>query len=208
MQRKAIILDMDNTIYPVHAISHKFEMLYNLIEQRYPNKADLPGIKAALMKKPFQVVADEYGFSDELKSECLSILQELTVDEQIQTFEDYNEIKKINLPKYLVTSGFPKLQLSKVKQLGIADDFAEIFIVDLSKPGASKKAIFEKIMMLNNYSAKDLIVVGDDLNSEIKAAQELGIDAILYDPKGTYSPLPSSSLKAIRHFKELHNALS
>ena len=205
MIKKAIILDMDNTIYPVHSIGFKlFKVLFDLIEQSgsHPN---IEEIKAALMKRPFQVVAGEYGFSEKLRNDCLALLQELTVEEAMQPFEDYEEIGKITLPKYLVTTGFPKLQHSKIKQLGIEADFEGIFIVDLNKPGASKKAVFQQIMKEHNLAPADLIVVGDDLNSEIKAGQELGIDAVLYDPASAQAP--AASLHIIRHFKELQQYL-
>jgi putative hydrolase of the HAD superfamily len=201
MNKKAIILDMDNTIYPVHSIGFKlFKVLFDLIEQSgsHPN---IEEIKAALMKRPFQVVADEYGFSDQLKNDCLALLQELMVEEAMQPFEDYEEIKKIALPKYLVTTGFPKLQHSKVRQLGIEADFEGIFVVDLNRPGASKKAVFQQIMAENNFSPADLIVVGDDVNSEIKAGQELGIDAVLYAPVSSSAPI--LSVHVISHFREL-----
>ena len=205
MSKKAIILDMDNTIYPVHSIGFKlFKVLFDLIEES-GNHANMEEIKAALMKRPFQVVANEYGFSNKLKGDCLALLQELTVEEAMQPFEDYEEIRKITLPKYLVTTGFPKLQHSKVKQLGIGADFAGIFIVDLNMPGASKKAVFQQIMQENNFTAADLIVVGDDINSEIKAGQELGVEVILYDPSHEYAG--PASLKSISHFKELKQYL-
>lgn len=205
MNKKAIILDMDNTIYPVHSIGFKlFSVLFDLIEQS-SSRSNMEEIKAALMKRPFQVVASEYEFSDKLKNDCLALLQELTVEEAMQPFEDYEEIRKIALPKYLVTTGFPKLQHSKIKKLGIEADFAGIFIVDLNKEGASKKAVFQQIMKENNFAPADLIVVGDDLNSEIKAGQELGIDAVLYAPANAPAPMPS--LHIISHFKELKQYL-
>jgi putative hydrolase of the HAD superfamily len=205
MSKKAIILDMDNTIYPVHSIGFKlFKVLFDLIEES-GDHANLEEIKAALMKRPFQVVANEYGFSNKLKADCLALLQELTVEEAMQPFEDYEEIRKITLPKYLVTTGFPKLQHSKVKQLGIEADFAGIFVVDLNIPGASKKAVFQQIMQENDLVPADLIVVGDDVNSEIKAGQELGINAVLYDPASAQAPVPA--LLVIRHFKELQQYL-
>jgi putative hydrolase of the HAD superfamily len=205
MSKKAIILDMDNTIYPVHSIGFKlFKVLFDLIEES-GDHANIEEIKAALMKRPFQMVASEYGFSNKLKGDCLALLQELTVEEAMQPFEDYEEIRKITLPKYLVTTGFPKLQHSKVKQLGIQADFAGIFIVDLNMPGASKKAVFQQIMQENNFVPADLIVVGDDINSEIKAGQELGIDAVLYAPENT--PAATTTLHVISHFRELQQYL-
>jgi FMN phosphatase YigB (HAD superfamily) len=45
-------------------------------------------------------------------------------------------------------------------------------------------------------------VVGDDLNSEIKAAAELGIDSVVYDFKSVYSN--TENQKVIKNFSELN----
>jgi len=201
MNKKAIIIDMDNTIYPVHSISAQvFKVLYDLIAQGGHSKK-IEEITSALKRRPFQIVAEQYLFSDQLKKDCTALLREITIDEVLHPFEDYSEIRKISLPKYLVTTGFEKLQRSKIRQLGIEDDFAGIHIVDLDVAGSSKKAVFRQIMSAGGFAAADLIVVGDDLNSEIKAGQELGIDAILYAP----APAENSpaGIPVITHFREL-----
>jgi len=46
-----------------------------------------------------------------------------------------------------------------------------------------------------------VLVVGDDLHSEIKAAQELGIDAVLYDRDNLHRELPD--IKRINNFRVL-----
>ena len=48
MSKKAIILDMDNTIYPVHSIGFKlFKVLFDLIEES-GDHANIEEIKAAI----------------------------------------------------------------------------------------------------------------------------------------------------------------
>jgi putative hydrolase of the HAD superfamily len=102
------------------------------------------------------------------------------------TFDDYEFVREFKIDKFLVTAGFTKMQESKVQQLGIAGDFKAIHIIDPSKTTRVKKDIFIQIMDDNNLKAAELIVAGDDPRSEIKAALELGIDAVLYDRAGNH----------------------
>jgi putative hydrolase of the HAD superfamily len=42
-------------------------------------------------------------------------------------------------------------------------------------------------MARHNYEAEEVLVIGDDPESEIKAATELGIDTFLFDPENKHS---------------------
>jgi putative hydrolase of the HAD superfamily len=97
--------------------------------------------------------------------------------------------------------GFTKLQHSKIKQLNIEKDFEKIFVIDPSASDLTKKDIFRKILSDYDYKAKNLLVVGDDLNSEIKAAKELGIETVLYIYKSAYTE--AENQRAINNFKDL-----
>jgi len=73
------------------------------------------------------------------------------------------------------------MQSSKIKQLGIRDDFEEIFVIDPGKNTLTKKDIFLEILSKYNYRISEVLVVGDDVNSEIKAAEESGIDSVVFE---------------------------
>ncbi len=188
--KRAVILDLDNTIYPVSSIADNlFEKLFNLIdrEETIVNYDDLEKAKDELTRKPFQWVADKYHFSLELKSKGVQLLKDMTYDLPMQPFEQYYHIKSSPHDKFLVTTGFSKLQWSKVKQLGIEGDFLEIHIVDPDTSQQTKKDVFAGIMQKHNYSADEILVIGDDPESEIKAANELGIETFLFDPENKHS---------------------
>jgi putative hydrolase of the HAD superfamily len=202
MRKKAIILDLDNTIYPVSAIGDKlFQELFEFIEQSGAYKGSLVEIKNRIMRQPFQLVANDFSFSEKLKEKCLQLLSNLTYDDKMEPFEGYETLRTISCKKYLVTTGFTKLQHSKIKQLDIGKDFEVIFVIDPSKSDLSKKDIFKQILSDNQYEPEDVLVIGDDLQSEIKAAKELGIDAILYNHAGEQPD--TKDQKTIRSFKDL-----
>ena len=56
--------------------------------------------------------------------------------------------------------------------------------------------------MRHNYSVDEVLVIGDDVDSEIKAAQQLGIEALLYNKKAAKEI--NDSTKTISDFSELN----
>jgi len=200
MPIKAIIYDLDNTVYPVSAIGDKlFGPLFDLIIASGQHNDAIGDIMKAIMRTPFRLVAQQHGFSDELTASGIALQEELEYDNAINTFEDYSEIKNIPADRYLVTTGFAKMQHSKIKQMGIAEDFEEIHVVDPTK--TSKREVFAGILARHNYLPGEVLVVGDDPESEIAAAKALGIPTVLYDKNNIHSPEEADH--AISHFRDL-----
>jgi putative hydrolase of the HAD superfamily len=186
--KRALILDLDNTIYPVSAIAdHLFDRLFALITENADlNYENLINAKDELTRRPYHLVADKYNFGNELKNKGISLLKGITYDLPMEPFDEYHHIKYTTLTKFLVTTGFSKLQWSKVKMLGIEEDFAEIHIVDPEVSKQTKKGVFADILKRYQYVAEEVLVIGDDPESEIKAATELGIETFLFDPENKY----------------------
>lgn len=204
MKRKAIILDLDNTIYPVPSIGHKlFASLFQLIEDLHPQKDQMEEIRFEIMRKPFQQVAANFNFSDDLTRKGVEHLKNIRYEGEIRYFEDYPEILKMEVDRFLVTTGFRKMQDSKIDGMGIRKDFKEVHIVDPVSTSLTKKDIFRDILQRHNYSAGDVLVVGDDPASEIRAANELGIPTALYD-KENFHPGNIATFR-ISNFSELVN---
>lgn len=202
MRKKAIILDLDNTIYPVSSIGDRlFKSLLQLISESGEYTGDFDDIKAEIFRRPFQFIADEFSFSERLKSDSLRLLNDLTYEEAIEPFADYKIIKRFPCKKFLVTTGFPAMQQSKINMLGIGNDFEKIVIIDPGTSDLNKTDIFRNIMNEYNYEVEDVIIVGDDLNSEIKAGQELGVETVLYDYKSEHQEMGGQIV--ITNFGEL-----
>jgi len=115
MRKKAIILDLDNTIYPVHAIGDElFAPLFALITQDGNHAQHMDEIKNEIMRRPFQMVAKDHHFDEELTEQGIALLKDITYNGKIEAFDDYRFVKQLHIDKYLVTTGFLKLQQSKV----------------------------------------------------------------------------------------------
>ena len=182
MAKKAIILDLDNTIYSVASIADElFAVLFKMIISSGAHEDNMQAIQHDLMRRPFQLVAADHGFSATLMQSGIDLLKEMKYTGPIEAFADYAEVRNWPQDKFLVTTGFVNLQQSKIKGMGIEKDFKEIHIADPLSNGKTKKDVFADIIRRNAYHINEVIVVGDDLHSEIKAGQQLGIDTVLYD---------------------------
>ncbi|WP_230680346.1 HAD family hydrolase [Pontibacter rufus] len=204
--KEAIIYDLDNTIYAVPLIGEQlFASLFRLIAASGQHQSDMDVIKADIMRKPFQMVAAHHQFSHELTQKGINLLNDLTYSGPIKYFSDYAETGLLPGERFLVTTGFRKLQLSKIRGMGIEKDFKEIHIVDPMTSAKTKKDVFADIMERNGYTPAEMLVVGDDPESEIKAARELGIDTALYDKYNLHAQ--TEATYRISDFKELGKLL-
>ena len=202
MSKSVLIFDLDNTIYPVSSIAKKlFEKLYAVIEKSSEYKGDLEAIKLEIQRTPFQKVASAFSFSEQLLKECMEVHINLTYDDPMQYFPDYELVRELQQTKFLVTSGFSKLQHSKIDNLGIRNDFKEIVILDLQKSNDTKKDIFKRLLEDYKLSEEEVLIIGDDIKSEIQAGKELGIDTVIYDRLEKYTDLNLSN--KIENFAEL-----
>lgn len=186
---KALIFDLDNTIYPVDDIADElFESLFSVVEEYrdFLGSDAMHHIKEEFKRRPYQDIVRQYNFSEDLNRKGLEHLQNITYGKPMTAYEGYNEVRRLPLPKFLVTKGFSKLQYSKIEMLGIEDDFEEIHIVDPAKSNLTKKEVFTDILNRYQYLPHEVLVIGDDPQSEIKAAKELCINTFLFDPADTH----------------------
>lgn len=63
--KRALILDLDNTIYPVSAVAgHLFARFFALLDQNQEgiNYESIENAKDAMTRMPFHLVADKFNF--------------------------------------------------------------------------------------------------------------------------------------------------
>jgi len=200
MPKKAIIYDLDNTIFPVSSIGDKlFGPLFDLITESGQHNDSMDAIKYAIMRTPFRIVAQRHNFSDELTQKGIDIQETIDYKDEMNTFEDYPEIKNIPGERFLVTTGFRTMQLSKIRQLGITEDFKEVHVINPVE--TTKREVFADILKRYDYQPDEVLVVGDDPESEIAAAKTLGIPTVLYDKNDTQDAAAADY--KITHFADL-----
>jgi len=181
--KRALIFDLDNTLFPVESIGDQlFEPIFNLIHACGKHEQQFDDIRRDIMRKPFQWVAEHYHFDETLTQQGIELLKQLRYKGPINPFDDYDEIRKLPADRFLVTTGFLKMQQSKIASLGINKDFQEIIVIDPTITPKTKREIFEEIIATHHLSKEDVLVIGDDPESEIQAANDIGVESVLYDP--------------------------
>jgi putative hydrolase of the HAD superfamily len=186
--KKALFFDLDDTIYPTKSVvDDMYKDLFDLLGQHVSAEV-CQNIKEDILKTPFHVVAEGYPLDKKVKDEALRLCLDMSYDGPMQTFEDYPLAMDNQAEKFLITGGYTNLQKSKIKQLGIEKDFKEIFIPDPYKSDLSKSDVFKQIMLKYNYLPADVLVIGDNPETELASAKEVGIETYLYDHENLYSP--------------------
>ena len=186
-------IDLDNTIYFTKPNEEQLMAeLYNFLESLDLgiSKEDFQLAKQDMLRTPFQKVAKKYGFSEELMPDILAYLQNRQVTKPLNPSDDYHYIKSLKGRKFIVTAGFTKQQTSKVKMLGIADDFEAVHVVDVST--TNKKEAFKLLIDKYALNTDDILIIGDDAESEIKFGLELGIATFLLDPENLHPSAEST----------------
>jgi len=202
---KALILDLDNTIYPAESISAAlFKSLYKLMADYRDeiSEDDMQKARQDMSKQPFQKIAEKYDMPEELKEKGIQLLRELTYEGPIHAFEDYQFVKDIPVEKFLVTMGFTKMQQCKIDGLKLNQDFKETIVNDPDQTEDTKKEVFQQLLEKYKYEPQEVVVIGDDPESEIKAGKELGLITVLYDAKYEFGDNSNADYK-INSFEEL-----
>ncbi len=183
MDELAIIYDLDETILPASAVPDEtFDTLFEAI--RSANKGTLPDDKLeealkAMRRLSVDVVAEQYGFTEEMNEAAKQALLHTKYDFQLNTYEDFPLIKQIPGKRYLVTTGVPNLQRAKVKALFDSDDFTDIFVDDIyDENRLGKQGLFKQIAELTGLPAHKIWIVGDNPESEIKAGNALRMNTV------------------------------
>jgi FMN phosphatase YigB (HAD superfamily) len=181
--KKAIIFDLDNCLAPATAVGEAlYEPAFDAIRMLNRGTLSQERLKQALediWRHPLDWVAQRYGFSDEMLAGAWRFFITLEVRGPMQGYQDLVLLSTLPVQRFLVTSGFRRLQESKIKALGLQQQFAAIFIDAIDERGRiGKLGLFQDILDKFNLTPGEVLVVGDNPSSEIAAGNQLGIDTV------------------------------
>jgi len=164
-------------------------------------------IISELWSKPVDEVFLKYKTPKTIVDEFYNKIADIDFSKlKIKPFDDYEAIQSISIKKILVTTGLRELQTAKIKALGIASDFDSIRIDDpREKPRQYKMDIFKQILTETKKSPKEIWIIGDNPESEIKAGKILGMRTIQRKSKTKESSEYADF--EIASFRELKNII-
>ncbi|MEQ8470237.1 MAG: HAD family hydrolase [Marinoscillum sp.] len=180
---KALILDLDDTIYPTKSLDKdQVQGFFDALD-RYNDSVsteDLQKAKQEMWIHPIHVVARRYEFSQRMYEQSMDFFDR-EFKFSIRPFPDYQSLADLKLPLFLVTTGPTKLQEAKIKSLGIENHFKEIIIDDPMAMKGGKVAAFQSLIDRHQLTPSAVLVIGDNPDSEIAAAKDLNIPYALID---------------------------
>ena len=105
------------------------------------------------------------------------------------TIELLESLKNAGKRIYLITNGVTEVQDGRIAATDTLKYFDGIFISE--KVGASKpsKEYFDSVMRtIPDFDKRNALVIGDSLSSDIKGANNAGIDSLWFNPKQKNTP--------------------
>ena len=109
----------------------------------------------------------------------------------------------------IVTNGLASVQNPRFKSSELRKYFKHIIIseeIGFAKP---KKDIFDySFNLLNNPKRENLIIIGDNLTSDIKGGADYGIDSCWFNPNGAENKSEIFPTFEIKNLNELKNILN
>lgn len=230
-EKKDIFFDLDHTIWDfdknaeesLHELyfKYKFDHLFNqessarFIETYTVNNHRLWGLyhhgrisKPELRKARFADTFTELGvdpklFPEEFELEYLAICPKKT-----NLFPHAHETLAYLSDRYnlhLISNGFKEACETKLEKSNLNKYFKHIFISEVIGVNKPDPRIFEFAMTTAQAQAQQSLMIGDNLDADIRGAVNVGMDAIFFNPNVIEKPDDVSHM--IIDLKELQSIL-
>ncbi len=166
--------------------------------------------KNIIEKHRFRDVIKEFHLlnitSEQLNKEYLNVLKNSAIlyDGVVEFLVDIEE----HVTLCIITNGIDYVQKSRIKVSGICDFFDGFFTSDkmgISKP--DKRAFINPLKTLGIENFKKVLVVGDNLNTDIKGAINSGIDSCWFNIDDKENTTKITPKFVARDFTELKSVI-
>ena len=101
---------------------------------------------------------------------------------------------------YVLTNWFTAPQAKRLENVGILKYFKKVVGADMVSP---KPAIEAFSYIIKDTNLKDCMMIGDNIDIDIKGALNAGIKTILYDHKNIYNGFTGNRITKIEELKEM-----
>jgi FMN phosphatase YigB (HAD superfamily) len=206
---EALIFDLDNCLAAAREVGDAFyRPAFEAIRQANRGAVPLETLDHAfddIWRHPLDWVAERHGFSREMTAAGFSVFSTLEVDRKLSGYGDLSVLSELPARRFLVTSGFRRLQESKISALDLAPLFTAVYVDAIDAPGRlGKLGYFEKILRDHRLTAANVLVVGDNAESEIAAGARLCMPTVqTLRPGVPYAPNATFHIRTLHELKEL-----
>ncbi len=119
------------------------------------------------------------------------------------TIEILEYLKQKNYVLHLITNGFENIQHSKLKYSNLTKYFEEIITSEKAGSLKPNKEIFEFALRVTSADTKNSIMIGDNIEADIKGAMNAGLDTIYVNHLKLETEVQPTYI--IHHLKELED---
>lgn len=175
--------------------------LWKLYEQNLITKEEL-------MKRRFLETFDKYHTITEDQSLDLNmnfLLKTSVKKNLIEGAIDVLDYLSSKYKLYIVSNGFTEIQYKKMEMVGVDKYFQGIILSDEVGKNKPHPGIFEYTLKKAGVVVNQVVMVGDNVNTDIKGAQSVGIDQIWYNPNGSSNQgiIPTYEIKSLSEIKNI-----
>jgi putative hydrolase of the HAD superfamily len=180
---RGVIFDLDNCIA---AADEAGEALFGpafaairTANHGHLTEDQLSAAFADMWRHALDHVARKHHFTDDMLRAGWDAFRTLEVEQPLRGYPDLRAIEGLQVERLLVTTGFRRLQESKIAALGIAPLFTEVQVDAIDEPPRrSKQDRFADIASRRGWQPGEVLVVGDNAESEIAAGNALGMPTV------------------------------
>ena len=207
---QAIIFDLDNCLSAAKEVGEELmQPVFDAIRRENRGRLSEEELARAFedfWRIPLDVVAKDHGFSKEMLDAAWNASVGLQVKSPMRGYEDLRVLKDLPVQRFLVTSGFRRLQESKIDALGFRDLFTGVFVDAIDEPNRKgKQGWFKEIMERHRLKPEEVLVVGDNPDSEIEAGNTLGARTVQILRKGV--PLGTTATHVVKELGDLQRLI-
>ncbi|TCO82366.1 putative hydrolase of the HAD superfamily [Plasticicumulans lactativorans] len=179
----AIIFDLDNCLSAADAVGRElYQPAFEAIRAANDGSLSAEALDRAFVDAwthPFDWVARRHGFTPAMFEAGWNAFAGLEVTRPMRGYADLPGLAAIPAERFLVTSGFRRFQQSKIRALGISALFTAIRIDAIDEPDRKgKRGLFLELIDTYRLPRKEVLVVGDNPESEIEAGNSLGLRTV------------------------------
>ena len=165
-------------------------------------------IKTTRFKEFFEFMKVEEGYDPlEVNNTYISYLRDggYTVEGANELCES---LKKKGYDIYIITNGIALTQARRLELSGLLPSLEDVFVSETIGFQKPKKEYFDYVLRSVKEKDKEkVLVIGDSLSSDIKGAQNAGLDYIWYNHRKEEIPENISAKAIVGDIRELQNIL-
>lgn len=163
--------------------------------------------KESLRINRFQIALSDYGVHDNDLAENMAQHYLYNCPQKKHLLPGSIEILEYLVQKtklHLISNGFAEITQQKIENTGLKGYFKSVTTPSHSGHKKPQKEMFMYALQKANCSAKDALMIGDDVEADVLGAQRCGIDQVFFNPSKQINVVESTyeieELNQLRHF--------